>query len=1022
MATLTRTYSLEDDDEFADAPALPPGLTTNIPAPFNRELLEPEATTSHELHPDPVEKEQTTTDLHPSIALVQRSCITTLNNLLSSQSSDWQAIVPDRRHSMPNSPAAGSASTSQYSQSSALTTLLTNLRNIDSSTMIEVRAGQTDSEMLTELDSRIQKLPLSTQDNVLATAIVLLLRNFDRLSQFGIASSSPSAEHQYYPPPPTDNDLVTTLRHFQRTTSSQSIEGVGAGTRTPVQQVEAALLWSNIEHELEHVAVMCKERNHTGALPPQYIDDHHDPFADHDLEDDLPEYEHSRSSMSFDDRKSVMTKASLTMHGSSATAAEEKMRLDLESVTMAIDRLYMVAPQLANQRVELRDHKRAEMERATKSTISAVSKGKAKENDMKDLQNIIELLDKASQRKFHDQSFVMDANAMKERLEKARMRDDAKRAEFMNTLALHSSAGRLHNQDSLPPSSRHRLKNPETMLSLPEFIRESLPKDIEQQREDERMMTLPEFVREPPPSTHHDSNANAEDPTASSSSVSKKASLRSLTRSRSKSLSSFPWLKHRSASGSGTPTPPDMIQASSSMHSTSGSPSAYPKHSRSRSGRSRKIKDLDQPPSGSGQESMSSTTFSTTHLAEAHHSLRHVLVFVKLEGSRKEIAADVEGEVVQAEDEKNGSQEGGTLLLVRYGTQTHEHPIELPARCVLGKEEVKVRVMSKGTWFEVRVGMVPQEGKEKEKEQNQPLLDASQLNDYTSKAFICASCSLPLLSIASPEGMTYRDLPSEHWEELLDAWMCHSSQKLNDEIADKSRRGFIPTSDEAFVGKTFLLVDQDLVVRENVHIGEDKVSNASQSFLSKKDGTSQLVRCLCGSLIGRCQRQTRKESEDTTTVYRLLKFAMRPVGNAESQPVNIPLSSYLIHDMLEYVDAHASYRFVLMDEEEELPRMLLWLFKPSLHISYAVQKSYAIPNCDTVHSAKVLFKALTHAEIASGDLSSLLSKYPMFPAAEYLYYPMTACERIATLLTESCGTYPEGMRTMTGLEVGWLSR
>jgi hypothetical protein len=61
MATLTRTYSLEDDDEFADAPALPPGLTTNIPAPFNRELLEPEATTSHELHPDPVEKEQTTT-------------------------------------------------------------------------------------------------------------------------------------------------------------------------------------------------------------------------------------------------------------------------------------------------------------------------------------------------------------------------------------------------------------------------------------------------------------------------------------------------------------------------------------------------------------------------------------------------------------------------------------------------------------------------------------------------------------------------------------------------------------------------------------------------------------------------------------------------------------------------------------------------------------------------------------------------------------------------------------------------
>ena len=53
---------------------------------------------------------------------------------------------------------------------------------------------------------------------------------------------------------------------------------------------------------------------------------------------------------------------------------------------------------------------------------------------------------------------------------------------------------------------------------------------------------------------------------------------------------------------------------------------------------------------------------------------------------------------------------------------------------------------------------------------------------------------------------------------------------------------------------------------------------------------------------------------------------------------------------------------------------------------------------------------------------SILNKYPGFPQAESLSYPMATCRRLASLLKQSNSAYPPTLRTMTGLEVGWLQR
>ena len=86
----------------------------------------------------------------------------------------------------------------------------------------------------------------------------------------------------------------------------------------------------------------------------------------------------------------------------------------------------------------------------------------------------------------------------------------------------------------------------------------------------------------------------------------------------------------------------------------------------------------------------------------------------------------------------------------------------------------------------------------------------------------------------------------------------------------------------------------------------------------------------------------------------------------------MPLSAFIAEDMNEYVRAHATYRFVILDDEEERPRILVWLFKPAMRLAYAVPTQYVIPKSGAVRAAKVLFKILDTAA-AYSDLDRCVS-------------------------------------------------
>lgn len=295
--------------------------------------------------------------------------------------------------------------------------------------MIEAKEDASDAQLLSELQRHVDRISesLLANDASLARALVSLLADLNRLSNIETSVSylPTHALSEDDSPPPID--LLETLTRqlsdlqIQRLSSQAGTLSVGP---SPLIAVETALLWSRIDTELDNVVAMCKER--TDALPKFTQEQHLPPQYDlADYDDDFehpPDYDPAGRA-SFDDSRSKMRHS---QQAPSLRQPDEKMRLDLEAVAIAIDRLYSAAPQLHNQRVELKSSKVAQMEKASREGQAAESSSRArkgKDHDVRELENLLELIGKASDRTLKDQSVVLDSTMQARLLERSRQRE-----------------------------------------------------------------------------------------------------------------------------------------------------------------------------------------------------------------------------------------------------------------------------------------------------------------------------------------------------------------------------------------------------------------------------------------------------------------------------------------------------------------------------------------------------------------------------------------------------------------------
>jgi ubiquitin-protein ligase E3 D len=332
------------------------------------------------------------------------------------------------------------------------------------------------------------------------------------------------------------------------------------------------------------------------------------------------------------------------------------------------------------------------------------------------------------------------------------------------------------------------MKEPEALLSLPEFMREPLP-ESERQKDLEALLTLPEFVKEPIPA--HLSRPNLEKEKGKIlDTVSKK-------RDRSSSAPPLAWFRSTSSRGSAGLASSDSSKGKSKCAHTDGEIF----HSLS------SLHVFETCDSG----------FEVVYVAENHENLHHILVFFTITATKS--CAELHAEVLPSLDQPSGQ---GDHFVIKCGPYT-SRPLLLPAYTTPGRKEVRAQ----NTYYEIKLPTTDSNSPFSDiNALPAPLLDATQLSSINPTSFLCSSCSLPLVQLSKIS--TYRDLPSEHWEELIEAWMCHSDQKLHEHVTKNGKQGFWPSPGQALVGGSYMLFEESAIHRSNFHM---KVEPAVRFFL-----------------------------------------------------------------------------------------------------------------------------------------------------------------------------------------------
>ncbi len=355
----------------------------------------------------------------PSVARVQASVLTTLSDLLS----PFSSLTP--RHSAvldhAQSVLAQSASSSQAVPSTSTTStaslrdLVASLRHSGSLNpeMIQVDPSDDDTALLRELSRHVDVLPPSfrAQDAQLVHALVSLLADLNRLSVLGISPSSSStltAAWNYDSSITDTGNLDTLARQLSEFQSQHHDQPDPEGSLSPAVAVEKALLWVRIDENLETVLDLCRHREEdrpqlSPLEPPQY---------------DLLSHDGELPPNYYPDQESFGSDTKTLASFSGPMSIDDKMRLDLDEVTMAIDRLYRVTPQLHNQRVELKKSKLQELKNAREAQEGPAEAGKRKERE---LDRIVDMIGRASERKLVEQTVIL--GDMDARIERVRLRD-----------------------------------------------------------------------------------------------------------------------------------------------------------------------------------------------------------------------------------------------------------------------------------------------------------------------------------------------------------------------------------------------------------------------------------------------------------------------------------------------------------------------------------------------------------------------------------------------------------------------
>lgn len=109
-------------------------------------------------------------------------------------------------------------------------------------------------------------------------------------------------------------------------------------------------------------------------------------------------------------------------------------------------------------------------------------------------------------------------------------------------------------------------------------------------------------------------------------------------------------------------------------------------------------------------------------------------------------------------------------------------------------------------------------------------LSAPDFRSLKATVLCCAICERHLASLpfSRDPKQAYKDLPSDHWAEMIDIWMCHDDPAFTARLAGMTEEGFWPRDGGVLVGGSYLLVEKTSGQWETLRMGTQK--EVSQSI------------------------------------------------------------------------------------------------------------------------------------------------------------------------------------------------
>ncbi|KAI9259394.1 ubiquitin-conjugating enzyme E2-binding protein [Sporodiniella umbellata] len=261
-------------------------------------------------------------------------------------------------------------------------------------------------------------------------------------------------------------------------------------------------------------------------------------------------------------------------------------------------------------------------------------------------------------------------------------------------------------------------------------------------------------------------------------------------------------------------------------------------------------------------------------------------------------------------------------------------------------------------------------------------------------AFICKMCEMPLFKLEKDHKL--KDLPSEHWYELIECWICHET---NPDEHRSRMKPILARPKLVLVGSTYFLLYPENVLEESIELDEEvsKRLDWARGTITKWAA----VNCKrCQHAVGEGQFNM----EDGKMVLMSMKLFKYSISLLSKNCEPLSFVDLFVSDLVNTAKVHATHRFIIQGRQSTRNFALIWLFNWDTNIVYH----------DTTHTLtkkrvmKIMYLDCVYKK--DGSTSAILDMWATDKSTEHLIYPDIYCKELLTTLKDSTLLLPPFMR------------